>query len=44
LEKLKDLHMQELQTKSPELCHALKTIVDSPQIIEVGKASIGAAH
>jgi DNA-binding MarR family transcriptional regulator len=43
LEKLKDLHMQELQTKSPELCQALKTIVDSPQI-EVAKAGMGAAH
>jgi DNA-binding MarR family transcriptional regulator len=30
LEKLKDLHMQELQSKSPELCRALQGIVDSP--------------
>jgi len=43
LEKLKDLHLQELQTKSPELCQALKTIVDSPQI-DVSKAGAGAAH
>jgi DNA-binding MarR family transcriptional regulator len=41
LEKLKDLHMQELQTKSPELCKSLQAIVDSPQP-EMGKA--GAAH
>jgi DNA-binding MarR family transcriptional regulator len=43
LEKLKDLHAQELQTKSPELCVALKAVVDGSQT-EVSKASVGVAH
>jgi DNA-binding MarR family transcriptional regulator len=42
LEKLKELHMQELQTKSPELCKALQAIVDSPYP-EMGKAGAGVA-
>ena len=42
LEKLKELHMQELQTKSPELCKALQAIVDSPYP-EMGKTGAGAA-
>jgi DNA-binding MarR family transcriptional regulator len=42
LEKLKDLHAQELQTKSPELCKALQTIADS-SLTETSKISIGAA-
>jgi len=42
LEKLKDLHMQELQTKSPELCQALQAIVDTPQP-EMSKAGTGGA-
>jgi DNA-binding MarR family transcriptional regulator len=43
LDKLKDLHMQELQTKGSELCQALQAIVDSPQP-EMGKAEAGAGH
>ena len=42
LDKLKDLHMQEIHTKSPELCKALQAIVDSPYP-EMGKAGAGAA-
>jgi DNA-binding MarR family transcriptional regulator len=42
LEKLKDLHVQELQS-SPELCQALQTIANNPNT-ETGKAGIGAAH
>jgi len=37
LEKLKDLHMQEIQTRSAELCKALQVIVDGPHS-EIGKA------
>ena len=37
LEKLKDLHLRELQTKSPELCRTLQAIVDVPTT--EGKAS-----
>jgi DNA-binding MarR family transcriptional regulator len=47
LEKLKELHMQELQTKSTELCRDLQAIVDSPQPLpETGsnKAGAGATH
>ena len=45
LDKLKELHMQELQTKSPELCRDLQAIVDSPYpSAEAGKAGMGAAH
>jgi DNA-binding MarR family transcriptional regulator len=40
LEKLKDLHVQELETKSPELCLALQAIVDNhysqPEVSKVG--------
>lgn len=43
LEKLKDLHFRELQTKSPELCETLKAIVDNP-LAETVKASAGTAH
>ena len=43
LEKLKELHFRELQTKGPELCHILQEIVDAP-MAEIGKASSGAAH
>jgi DNA-binding MarR family transcriptional regulator len=43
LEKLKDLHMQELQTKSPQLCQALQAIVDSPHL-DTGKVGVGATH
>jgi len=43
LEKLKDLHFRELQTKSPELCRTLQAIVDAPTT-ETGKASAGTAH
>jgi DNA-binding MarR family transcriptional regulator len=43
LDKLKDLHIRELQTKSPELCQTLKAIVDAPPV-EIGKASTGSAH
>jgi DNA-binding MarR family transcriptional regulator len=42
LEKLQDLHMQEMQTKSPELCQALQAIVDKPYP-DTGKAD-GAAN
>jgi DNA-binding MarR family transcriptional regulator len=38
LGKLRDLHAQELQTKSPELCQALQTIVDS-SLTETSKVS-----
>src|ERR1700733_9005806 len=41
LGKLKELHMQELATKSPELCKALQAIVDSPYP-EMGRAGAGA--
>jgi DNA-binding MarR family transcriptional regulator len=45
LEKLKELHMQELQTKSLELCKDLQAIVDSPHPpAEAGKAGAGAGH
>lgn len=30
LEKLKHVHVQELKTRSPELCHALQAILQSP--------------
>ena len=43
LEKLKDLHLQELRTKGPELWQALKGVVEGPQA-ETGKASMSAAH
>jgi DNA-binding MarR family transcriptional regulator len=43
LEKLKDLHLRELQTKSPELCQALQAIVDSPQA-ETATVGAGAGH
>jgi DNA-binding MarR family transcriptional regulator len=43
LEKLKDLHFQELQAKSPELCQTLQTIVDGHPI-EIVRASAGNAH
>jgi DNA-binding MarR family transcriptional regulator len=43
LEKLKDQHMQEIETKSLELCRDLQTIVDSPHS-EADKAGAGATH
>jgi DNA-binding MarR family transcriptional regulator len=43
LEKLKDLHSAELITKSPELCQALKAVVDSPHT-ETGKVGAGGSH
>ena len=42
LEKLRELHMQELQTTGPELCKALQAIVDSPYP-DMGKTGAGAA-
>jgi DNA-binding MarR family transcriptional regulator len=43
LDKLKDLHMQEIHTKGPELCKALQAIVDAPYP-EIGKAGAGGTH
>jgi DNA-binding MarR family transcriptional regulator len=43
LEKLRELHMQELQAKSPELCQALQTIVDSP-LPEPSKVGVSSTH
>jgi DNA-binding MarR family transcriptional regulator len=47
LERLRDLHFRELQTKSPELCQTLQAIVDghAHHPAEIGKANAGtAAH
>ena len=43
LDKLKDLHLQELRIKGPELWQALKAVVDAPQV-ETSKAGMNAAH
>ena len=43
LEKLEDLHLQELRTKAPELWQALKTVVEGSQL-DAAKAGMSAAH
>ena len=43
LEKLKDVHLQELQIWSPELCRALQAVIDNPPN-ETCKARAGTAH
>jgi DNA-binding MarR family transcriptional regulator len=43
LGKLKELHFQELQSKSPELCQILQAIVDGHPT-ETSKASAGTTH
>jgi DNA-binding MarR family transcriptional regulator len=43
LEKLKDLHLQELRTKAPELWQALKAVVEGPHL-EAVKTGMTAAH